>query len=74
MLVAVRTIVDLRQRNEKNNGLYQLKVDVGMLNNVKNELADVWSVSPSSEQKRVSDTFTKPSSLSLVHKKRDQTN
>ena len=28
----------------KNNGLYQLKVDVGMLNTVKNEQADVSSV------------------------------
>ena len=32
-----------------NNGLYQLKVDVGTLNTVKNELARVSSVSPSSE-------------------------
>ena len=29
--------------------MYELKVDVGMLNTVKNELADVSSVSPSSE-------------------------
>ena len=32
------------------NGLYQLKVDVTLLNTVKNELADVSCVSPSSEQ------------------------
>ena len=34
------------------NSLYQLKVDVGMLNTVKNDLADASIVSPSSEQKR----------------------
>ena len=33
------------------NELYQLKVGVGMLNTVKNYLADVSSVSPSSQQK-----------------------
>ena len=27
-------------------GLYQLKVDVGMLNTVKNDLADVLSIKP----------------------------
>ena len=32
MLVPVRTSVNLRRRNEQNNELYQLKVDVGMLN------------------------------------------
>ena len=36
-----------------NTGLYQLKVDVGMLNTVKNYSAGISSVSPSSEQKRV---------------------
>ena len=35
MLVPVRTSVDLRRCNEQNNELYQLKVDVGMLNTVK---------------------------------------
>ena len=34
ILVSVRTSVDLRRRNESNNDLYQLKVDVGMLNTV----------------------------------------
>ena len=34
------------------NELYQLKVDVGMLNTVKNDCADVSSVGPSSEQKK----------------------
>ena len=34
----------------QNNELYQLKVDVGMLNTKKNYLADGSSVSPSSEQ------------------------
>ena len=32
MLVPVRTSVDLHRRNELNSELYQLKVDVGMLN------------------------------------------
>ena len=41
MLVPMRTSVDLRRRNEQNNELYQLKVDVGMLNTVKNYLTDV---------------------------------
>ena len=50
MLVLVRTSVDLPQRNEYNNELYQLKVDVGMLNTVKIYWADVSSISPS-EQK-----------------------
>ena len=36
MLVPERTSVDLRRRNDYNNELYQLKVDVGMLNPVKN--------------------------------------
>ena len=35
MLVSVRTGVDLRRRNERNNELYELKVDVGMLNTAK---------------------------------------
>ena len=35
MQVPVGTSVDLRWHNEQNNGLYQLKVDVGMLNTVK---------------------------------------
>ena len=34
----------------QNNELYQLKVDVGMLNTKKNYFADILSVSPSSEQ------------------------
>ena len=34
-VVPVRTSVDLCYRNELNNGLYQVKVDVGMLNTVK---------------------------------------
>ena len=52
MLVPVRTSVDLCWCNEQNNELYQLKVDLGMLNTVKNELADVLSISPSSGQLR----------------------
>ena len=36
-----------------NNELYQLKVDLGMLDTVKIYWADaVWSVNPSSEQKK----------------------
>ena len=31
--------------------VYQRKVDVDMLNAVKSVLADVWNVSPSSEQR-----------------------
>ena len=46
-LVPVRTSVDPRRRNEKNNELYQLKVDVGMLDTVKIYWADVSSVNPS---------------------------
>ena len=34
-IIPVRTSVDLRRRNEQNTELYQLKVDVGMLNTVK---------------------------------------
>ena len=34
-LVSVRTSVDLRRRKEQNIRLYQLKVDVGMLNTLK---------------------------------------
>ena len=41
----VRNSVDLRWRNELNNGLYQLKVDVGMLN--------VSSVSPQSSKQKI---------------------
>ena len=37
--------------------MYQCKVDVGMLNAVKSVLADVSSVSPSSEQRRQSKEF-----------------
>ena len=50
MLVPVRASVDLRQRTEQNNELYQLKVDVGMLNTVKIYWADVLSVSLSSDE------------------------
>ena len=46
----VRTSVDLNGCNEQNNELYQMKLDVGMLNTVKNYWAEVSSVSPSSEQ------------------------
>ena len=45
MLVPMRTSIDLHQHNEWNNELYQLKVDVGMLNTVKNNYyADISSV------------------------------
>ena len=46
----VRTSVDLNGCNEQNNELYQMKVDVGMLNTVKNYWAEVSNVSPSSQQ------------------------
>ena len=49
MLVLVRTSVDLPQRNEYNNELYQLKVDVGMLNTVK--IYELMSQALASEQK-----------------------
>ena len=48
---ALRTSIDLRRRNELNNELYQLKVDVGMLNTVKIYWAEFSGVSSSSEQK-----------------------
>ena len=35
MLIPVRTGVDLRRYNAYNSDLYQLKVDVGMLNTVR---------------------------------------
>ena len=38
------------QLNLRSDGLYQMKVDVDLLNTAKNELADVSSGSPSSEQ------------------------
>ena len=37
-------------RKVSSDGLYQLKVDVGMLNTVKNYLVEILSVSPSPEQ------------------------
>ena len=46
ILVPVRTSFGLRQRS---GTMYQRKVDVDMLNAVKSVLADVLSVSPSSE-------------------------
>ena len=48
ILVPVRTSFGLRWRGGKTT--YQRKVDVDMLNAVKSVLADVSSVSPSSEQ------------------------
>ena len=51
ILVPVRTSVGWRRRNEYSNELYQLKVDVGMLNTVKIDLADNLNVSPLSQQK-----------------------
>lgn len=41
MLVYVRPSVSLRQRNKQNDGLYELKVSVCVLNTVNNYLADV---------------------------------
>ena len=46
----MRTSFGLRQRGGKLT-MYQCKVGVDMLNAVKSVLADVSSVSPSSEQK-----------------------
>ena len=48
ILVPVRTSFGLRRRG---GTMYQRKVDVDMLNAVKSVLADVSSVSPSSEQR-----------------------
>ena len=48
ILVPVRTSFGLRRRG---GTMYQCKVDVDMLNAVKSVLADVSSVSPSSEQR-----------------------
>ena len=53
ILVPVRTSFGLRRRSDKTYN-YQRRVDVDMLNTVKSVLADVSSVSPSSEQKRKS--------------------
>ena len=50
ILVPVRTSFGLRRRAGKRR-MYQRKVDVDMLNVVKSVLADVSSVSPSSEQR-----------------------
>ena len=49
--VAYNGILGWRRRNEYSNELYQLKVDVGMLNTVKIDLADNLNVSPLSQQK-----------------------
>ena len=38
--------------NQKNNELYQLKVDVGILNSVKNYWTDISSINSSSKQKK----------------------
>ena len=46
----MRTSFGLRRRGGK---MYQRKVVVGMLDAVKSVLADVSSVSPSSEQSRI---------------------
>ena len=51
ILVPVRTSFGLRQRGGKAYNVYQRKVDVDMLNAVKCVLADLWSISPSSEQR-----------------------
>ena len=50
ILVPVRTSFGLRRRSDKTYN-YQRRVDVDMLNTVKSVLADVSSVSPSSEQR-----------------------
>ena len=44
MLVPVKPSVDLRLRNESKNELYQVKVDVGVLNTVRIYWADVSSI------------------------------
>ena len=49
LLVPVRTSFGLRRRGGKRK-MYQRKVDVDMFNDVRSVLADVSSVSPSSEQ------------------------
>ena len=50
ILVPVRTSFSLRRRSGKQR-MYQCRVDVDMLNAVKSLLADVSSISPSSEQR-----------------------
>ena len=50
LLTSVSRMQNRRLDSEKNNGFYQLKVDVRVLNIMKNYLADVSSVNPSSEQ------------------------
>ena len=52
MLVPVRTSFGLRRCGGKTYNVSTCKVDVDMLNVVKSVLADVSSVSPSSEQKK----------------------
>ena len=50
MLVPVRTSFGLHRHGPVKRTMYQHKVDVDMLNTIKSVLADVSSVSPSSEQ------------------------
>ena len=50
LLTSVSRMQNRRLDSEKNNGFYQLKVDVRVLNIMKNYLADVSSVNPSSDQ------------------------
>ena len=47
--------------------MYQRKVDVDMLNAVNSALADVSSVSPSSEQRRRAKTRGKPSTGQVIY-------
>ena len=51
MLVPVRTSFGLRQHIVVQRGMYQRKVHLNILNAVKIKLADVSSISPSSEQR-----------------------
>ena len=50
ILVPVRTSFGLRRHGSK---MYQCKVDVDVLNAIKSVLADISSVSPSSEQRLI---------------------
>ena len=56
ILVPVRTSFGLRLGVAVKRTMYQLKVDVDMLNAVKSVLADVSNVSPSSEQRLTLET------------------
>ena len=47
-------------------GMYQHKVDLDMLNAVKFKLADVWSISPSSEQRWADEGLKLETSANLI--------